>query len=92
VPDLTLRPPLVLIMAAAACWTFWCAVRRPERFPHKTGGRARAAVREGVICSVVWSGTHMWFEPIVVLEVLYNGLLAGVAWVGVAWWSKGRYT
>jgi hypothetical protein len=23
-------------MAAAACWTFWCAVRRPERFPHRS--------------------------------------------------------
>ena len=41
---------------------------------------------------MAWSGTHIWCEPIVVLEVLSNGLLAGVAWLGVAWRSKGRYT
>jgi hypothetical protein len=87
-----IRAPVVLFMLGAGLWTFWLVMRMPHSMPRTFGGRLRAALLEGVGCAIGWSGLNVLLEPDVTGEVVWDGILAGLVWMGTAFYSKARYS
>jgi hypothetical protein len=78
-------------MLAASCWVWWHALRWPERVAATRWGRIRTAGVEGLVCGSVWSGIEVGVQHTLTSEAMFNGLLAGCAWAGTAWWTRERF-